>query len=309
LCHPTAVLRESRYNTSPSVMQQDQPIKLNEGVVANKAASQVGALLCHEFADEAGQDQGVQDVNKTAATPRTHEPAVLTPIADPRVQGNLNSKALGQSSAVLGQNNPIASPHEIQQKQPIEVDEGTFALGDADMTLSQVEGLHCHGKADKEGLLQGAWAGSKVATTPKLHDPPMLQQSDKEATGGTDSVGVAQGEEGRTHTQFTVSPTLMDSATQQEGRELQEVLRLFKQATTTPLSACILQTPKHKSIVIENSKNPKKGTPLSACILQTPKHKSIVIENSKNPKKGKQDQLDEALNKPRHSPRIRGKNS
>jgi hypothetical protein len=39
----------------------------------------------------------------------------------------------------------------------------------------------------------------------------------------------------------------MDSETQKKGIELQEVLRLFKKATTYPLSACILETPKHKS--------------------------------------------------------------
>jgi hypothetical protein len=43
-----------------------------------------------------------------------------------------------------------------------------------------------------------------------------------------------------------VSPILMDPGTQEQGHELQEMLRLFKQTTTSPLSSYILQTPKHK---------------------------------------------------------------
>jgi hypothetical protein len=38
----------------------------------------------------------------------------------------------------------------------------------------------------------------------------------------------------------------MDPATLEEGRALQEVVMMFKQATTSPLSSSILKTPKHK---------------------------------------------------------------
>jgi hypothetical protein len=34
--------------------------------------------------------------------------------------------------------------------------------------------------------------------------------------------------------QLYISPTFMDPATQQKGKELQKVMRLFRQATTTP---------------------------------------------------------------------------
>jgi hypothetical protein len=40
--------------------------------------------------------------------------------------------------------------------------------------------------------------------------------------------------------QLYISPTFMDPATQQKGKELQKVMRLFRQATTTPpnLTVC-----------------------------------------------------------------------
>jgi hypothetical protein len=38
----------------------------------------------------------------------------------------------------------------------------------------------------------------------------------------------------------------MDPATLEEGRALQEVVMMFKQATTSHLSSSILKTPKHK---------------------------------------------------------------
>jgi hypothetical protein len=42
------------------------------------------------------------------------------------------------------------------------------------------------------------------------------------------------------------SPVLMDQDTQNQGEELLEMLRLFKEATTSPLSSFVLQTPQHK---------------------------------------------------------------
>lgn len=44
-----------------------------------------------------------------------------------------------------------------------------------------------------------------------------------------------------------VSPHNMDPSIQQQGRELHEVLSMFRNATTMPLSSCILPTPAHKS--------------------------------------------------------------
>jgi hypothetical protein len=50
----------------------------------------------------------------------------------------------------------------------------------------------------------------------------------------------------------TLSPATMDPELQQQGSELQEVLRMFKETTTSPLSSCILQTPKNKVVLLEN---------------------------------------------------------
>jgi hypothetical protein len=38
----------------------------------------------------------------------------------------------------------------------------------------------------------------------------------------------------------------MDKALHEQGQTLQELLRQFRQATTTPMSGFILQTPHHK---------------------------------------------------------------
>jgi hypothetical protein len=45
---------------------------------------------------------------------------------------------------------------------------------------------------------------------------------------------------------------VMDSITEEQGRELQEVILLFKETTTSPLSKFVLQTPKHKMKVTED---------------------------------------------------------
>jgi hypothetical protein len=70
-------------------------------------------------------------------------------------------------------------------------------------------------------------------------------------------------------------PTIIDSETQKKGRQLEEVMRLFKKATTYPLSSCILETPKHKSSSQINA----------------------------------EERDEKAANKPRKSPRLSGKNS
>jgi hypothetical protein len=42
------------------------------------------------------------------------------------------------------------------------------------------------------------------------------------------------------------SPVGMDQRTQGQGQELQQMLSLFKQSTSTPLSGIVLQTHQHK---------------------------------------------------------------
>jgi hypothetical protein len=46
------------------------------------------------------------------------------------------------------------------------------------------------------------------------------------------------------------SPISMDQATREEDQELQQVLSLFKQATSLPLSGFVLQTPQHKTPIL-----------------------------------------------------------
>jgi hypothetical protein len=43
----------------------------------------------------------------------------------------------------------------------------------------------------------------------------------------------------------------MDAEIQEQGRELPEVLHLFQQATTSPLSCSVLQTPSQKSSLLK----------------------------------------------------------
>jgi hypothetical protein len=43
------------------------------------------------------------------------------------------------------------------------------------------------------------------------------------------------------------SPQLIDQAIQQQGRDLHQLLQMFKQSNSEPLSSFIMQTPKHKS--------------------------------------------------------------
>jgi hypothetical protein len=50
---------------------------------------------------------------------------------------------------------------------------------------------------------------------------------------------------------LTESPVMIDSTTQEQGKQLHEVIRMFKEITTTPLSKFVLQTSKHKMQVLE----------------------------------------------------------
>jgi hypothetical protein len=79
--------------------------------------------------------------------------------------------------------------------------------------------------------------------------------------------------------QSSISPTTIDTATQEKGKELQELLRMFRQATTIPLSSFILKTPNHKGITAEKGVEDEAG--------------------QEGQKEGRQ----------RKSPRLKGKNS
>jgi hypothetical protein len=43
------------------------------------------------------------------------------------------------------------------------------------------------------------------------------------------------------------SPQCIDAAIQSQGKDLMQLLQMFKDASTDPLSSCTLQTPKHKT--------------------------------------------------------------
>jgi AraC-like DNA-binding protein len=54
--------------------------------------------------------------------------------------------------------------------------------------------------------------------------------------------------------QMTSSSISMDPITQDQGKELQEMMRLFRETTTTTLSSFVLQTPLHKNKVLTPAK-------------------------------------------------------
>jgi hypothetical protein len=56
------------------------------------------------------------------------------------------------------------------------------------------------------------------------------------------------------------SPIEMDFETIEQGKEMHEVLKLFKTTTTSPMSSCILQMPKHKRRIVEDSPKSVQGT-------------------------------------------------
>jgi hypothetical protein len=65
-----------------------------------------------------------------------------------------------------------------------------------------------------------------------------------------------------------VSPIAMDSKIEGQGTELHEVLQLFRQTTTTPLSKCVMHTPKqmilektYNSAKVQEQSNPLKKKP------------------------------------------------
>jgi hypothetical protein len=72
-----------------------------------------------------------------------------------------------------------------------------------------------------------------------------------------------------TPAQANISLVAMDPGTLEKGRNLHEVLQLFKQSTTTPLSSSILQTPKHKNkITSSHTPGGSKETPRKSPRLQ-----------------------------------------
>jgi hypothetical protein len=75
------------------------------------------------------------------------------------------------------------------------------------------------------------------------------------------------------------SPTKMDFETREQGKEMHEVLKLFKTTTTSPMSSCILQMPKHKRRIVEDSPKSVQGTQRRSPRLSAkkkPTGKSIV---------------------------------
>jgi hypothetical protein len=56
------------------------------------------------------------------------------------------------------------------------------------------------------------------------------------------------------------SPTKMDFETREQGKEMHEVLKLFKTTTISPMSSCILQMPKHKRRIVEDNPKSVQGT-------------------------------------------------
>jgi hypothetical protein len=82
-----------------------------------------------------------------------------------------------------------------------------------------------------------------------------------------------------------ISPTSMDQGSREQGQQIQQILSLFKQTTTAPLSGFVLQTPLHKS-----------GMP-----------KSKGKEHLKEPISKVKEQLKESPI--RQSPRLKHKNS
>jgi hypothetical protein len=48
---------------------------------------------------------------------------------------------------------------------------------------------------------------------------------------------------------LSVSPLTIDPIMQDQVKELHEVIHLFNQATTNPISDCVLPTPQHKYVM------------------------------------------------------------
>jgi hypothetical protein len=64
------------------------------------------------------------------------------------------------------------------------------------------------------------------------------------------------------------SPQQIDQAIQQQGKQLHELLQLFRQANTEPLASCILQTPKNKDNTIQMKPKKKSITETATKSIQ-----------------------------------------
>jgi hypothetical protein len=106
--------------------------------------------------------------------------------------------------------------------------------------------------------------GSSLSTPPPRADQELLQPM--ENNGMVDN-----------SRQIFQSPTSMDPVDQEQGEELHEVLKLFKQATSNPLSACLLQTPKHKAQAKVSKEIPKEGSSRQSPELKAKKGKDKSI--------------------------------
>jgi hypothetical protein len=88
-----------------------------------------------------------------------------------------------------------------------------------------------------------------IQPTPTIQETPPVAQSPPVTAETIENAGQATG-----------SSIQMDAAMQEQGRELQELMRMFRQSTTTPLLECVLQTPSHKAKLSENTPAEKEKT-------------------------------------------------
>jgi hypothetical protein len=69
----------------------------------------------------------------------------------------------------------------------------------------------------------------------------------------------------------------IDPNIQEKGKELQEVMRLFKESTTQPLSSFVLQTPVHKALLPQPSDHATQGKQRESPHLKAKKIKEKSI--------------------------------
>jgi hypothetical protein len=83
-------------------------------------------------------------------------------------------------------------------------------------------------------------------TSVKRSDKEKGQMLDAQMTSSAIQASDQAGQSTQQVEQSNLSPTTIDQTRQAQGQELQEVLRLFRQTTTEPISSFFLPTPQHK---------------------------------------------------------------
>jgi hypothetical protein len=99
-----------------------------------------------------------------------------------------------------------------------------------------------------EQVREQAFGSTIILTSNNVNTPADAHQEEANPNASLATVEGETSPPGR-----TLSPATTDPELQQQGSELQEVLRMFKQTTTSPLSSCILQTPKNEVVLLENT--------------------------------------------------------